>query len=47
LGRLSLWTVDKNNNQIAKIIDNYEIRNLLNNNNSLKKFLVKKSIENE
>ncbi len=47
LGRLSLWTIDKCNNRINKIIDNHEIRNLLNNNKTLKDFLVEKAIGNE
>ncbi len=47
LGRLSLWSVDKDNNRINKIIDNHEMRNLLNNNKPLKDYLVLKAIENE
>lgn len=46
LGRLSLWTVDKHNNRVNKVIDNHEIRDLLNNNKGVKDFLVKKAIEN-
>ena len=47
LGRLSLWTVDKHSNRVNKIIDNHEIRDLLNNDKLLKEFLVKKAIENK
>ena len=46
MGRLSLWIIDKHGNRMNKIIDNYEIRNLLGNDKLLKEFLVKKAIEN-
>ena len=46
-GRYSIWTVDDQNNQINKIIDNYEIKNLFYNNKDLKKFLLLKIKENE
>lgn len=47
IGRLSLWTIDKCNNRVNKIIDNHEIRNVLGNDKLLKEFLVKKAIENK
>lgn len=46
-GRHSIWTVDDQNNRINKIINNHEIKNLLDNNKDLKKFLLLKIEENE
>ena len=47
LGRHSLWTVDKHNIRINKIIDNHEIKNLLESNKSLKDFLLSRVNLNE
>lgn len=46
-GRHSIWIVDDQNNRINKLIDNHEIKNLLDKNKDLKEYLLLKIEENE